>query len=129
VTRRTADETGSGRRVAEFADAALACLLLAAPATLRAAAPAFTVSVDLRAIATDAAPSFLDASFWGNDDRNPIGLTEAFVDYRPVPQGACRTRLRPGLFYAPGSPSACRRWPTSRGSKCRCATASTADAG
>ena len=121
------------RPLASFALAALACA-----ATRAAAAPDFTVSVDLRAIAADAAPSFLDgglgkfrygesglalgrlrlaldqsigetvklhldASSWGDDDRNPIDLTEAFIDYRPVPQGAWRTRLRTGLFYAPAS--------------------------
>jgi hypothetical protein len=46
--------TGS-RRTAALALAALACA-----ATRATAAPDFTVSVDLRAIAADASPSFLD---------------------------------------------------------------------
>ncbi len=113
----------------------LACAALASPAH---AAPDVTISVDLRAVASDAAPSFLDAglgkfrygdsglelgrlrialdqpfgerltlrvdaSSWGDDDRNPIGLTEAFLEYRPVPRSAWRPRLRAGLFHSPVS--------------------------
>ncbi len=102
------------------------------------AAPDLTISVDLRAIVADAAPSFLDrgqgkfrysdtglalgrlrialdqpigerlalhvdASSWGDDDRNPIDVTEAFVEFRPVPHRQWRTRLRAGLFHSPAS--------------------------
>ena len=38
---------------------------------------------------------------YGDHDKNPIDLTEAYVDWRPFPQGAWRWRLRGGLFYAP----------------------------
>jgi hypothetical protein len=117
---------------------AIALAWLAGAAPCADAAPDFTLSVDLRALAADATPSFLDgglgklrrdesglalgrlrlaldqplgesltlhldASSWGDDDRNPIDLTEAYVDLRPVPRGAWRTRLRSGLFYAPAS--------------------------
>jgi hypothetical protein len=118
--------------------AALVLATLAGASTHATAAPDFSVSVDLRAIAAEATPSFLDgglgkfrygesglalgrlrlaleqpigetvklrldASSWGDDDRNPLGLTEAVVDFRPVPQGAWRPRLRTGLFHAPAS--------------------------
>ena len=116
--------------------AALCCSAVLAP--VAAAAPDFSLSVDLRAVATDATPSFLDdglgksrygesglelgrlrlaidqalgetlqlhfdASSWGDDDRNPIDLTEAFAEWRPVPRSDWRTRLRAGLFYSPAS--------------------------
>ena len=108
------------------------------PVSQAQTAPDVTISVDLRAIAADVPPSFLDgglgkfrygesglelgrlrvaldqsigetlklhldASSWGDDDRNPIDLTEAFVEYRPVPRRDWRTRVRAGLFYSPGS--------------------------
>src|SRR6188472_4107934 len=38
---------------------------------------------------------------YGDDDQNPIDLTEAYVDYRPFPNGPWRWRLRGGMFYAP----------------------------
>lgn len=45
----------------------------------------------------------LDASHWGDDDRNPLDLTEAYVEWRPIPRSGWRHRLRAGLFYAPSS--------------------------
>jgi hypothetical protein len=38
---------------------------------------------------------------YGDDDKNAIDLTEAYVDYRPFPNGPWRWRLRGGMFYAP----------------------------
>src|SRR4051812_27376368 len=38
---------------------------------------------------------------YGDHDKNPIDLTEAYLDYRPFPQGPWRWRLRGGMFYAP----------------------------
>lgn len=43
----------------------------------------------------------VDASAWSEDDHNPIDLTEAFLEWRPVPQSAWRSRLRLGAFYPP----------------------------
>ena len=43
----------------------------------------------------------LQASAWGDSNRNPIDLDEAYAEYRPYPHGAWRTRLRGGVFYAP----------------------------
>lgn len=44
-----------------------------------------------------------DASAWDDDDKNPIDLTEAFVEYRPYPRAGFRTRARLGAFFPPMS--------------------------
>lgn len=44
-----------------------------------------------------------EASTWDDDDKNPIDLTEAFLEYRPVPRAGLRTRVRLGAFYPPMS--------------------------
>lgn len=44
-----------------------------------------------------------EASVWDDDDKNPIDLTEAFVEYRPYPRAGFRTRVRLGAFYPPMS--------------------------
>jgi hypothetical protein len=44
-----------------------------------------------------------DASSWGDDDKNPIDLTEAYLEYRPYPRAGFRTRVRLGAFYPPMS--------------------------
>ena len=43
----------------------------------------------------------VDASLWRASDSTPLDLTEAFIEYRPVPDDAWRTRVRVGAFYAP----------------------------
>ncbi|HEV7605994.1 MAG TPA: hypothetical protein VGO61_01555 [Steroidobacteraceae bacterium] len=45
----------------------------------------------------------IEASRWDADDKNPIDLTEAYVEYRPYPHAGLRTRLRLGAFYPPMS--------------------------
>jgi len=45
----------------------------------------------------------LEASTWDDDDKNPIDLTEAYLEYRPYPHAGWRTRLRLGAFYPPMS--------------------------
>ena len=45
----------------------------------------------------------LDASAWGNAYRNPVGLTEAYLQFRPYPRNSLRMRLKAGAFYAPVS--------------------------
>jgi hypothetical protein len=45
----------------------------------------------------------LDASYWGQDDAHPVGLTEAFLEYRPYPFDGWRARVRLGAFYPPVS--------------------------
>ena len=44
-----------------------------------------------------------DASSWGDDDKNPIDLTEAYLEYKPYPVAGFRTRARLGAFYPPMS--------------------------
>jgi hypothetical protein len=43
----------------------------------------------------------LDASSWGDHEKNPIDLTEAFMELRPYPRAGWRARLKAGAFYAP----------------------------
>jgi len=43
----------------------------------------------------------LDASSWGDHDKTPVGLTEAYLLLRPYPFAGWRARLRAGAFYAP----------------------------
>jgi len=43
----------------------------------------------------------LDASAWADDDRNPLDLTEAYLQFRPYPFAGYRFRLKAGAFYAP----------------------------
>jgi hypothetical protein len=43
----------------------------------------------------------LDASAWGDHDRNPIDLTEAYLLFRPYPIDGLRARVKAGAFYAP----------------------------
>ena len=43
----------------------------------------------------------LDASDWGDHDRNPIDLTEAYLLLRPYPFDGLRARVKAGAFYAP----------------------------
>jgi hypothetical protein len=44
-----------------------------------------------------------EASVWDDDDKNPIDLTEAFVEWRPYPRAGFRSRVRLGAFYPPMS--------------------------
>jgi hypothetical protein len=44
-----------------------------------------------------------EASVWDDEDKNPVDLTEAFVEYRPYPRAGFRTRARLGAFYPPMS--------------------------
>jgi len=43
----------------------------------------------------------LDASSWGGRQKNPIDLTEAYLELRPYPWAGFRARLKAGAFYAP----------------------------
>ncbi len=43
----------------------------------------------------------LDASDWGDHDKNPIDLTEAYLLFRPYPFDGLRARFKAGAFYAP----------------------------
>ena len=45
----------------------------------------------------------MEASTWDDDDKNPIDLTEAYLEYRPYPRAGWRTRVRLGAFYPPMS--------------------------
>jgi hypothetical protein len=50
---------------------------------------------------TDTVSAHLVADTYGDHDDNPVDLSEAYVDYRPYPEGPWRWRVRGGLFYAP----------------------------
>ena len=55
----------------------------------------------------------VDASTWDDDDKNPIDLTEAYLEYRPYPRAGWRPRLRLGAFYPPMSlENRARGWET-----------------
>jgi hypothetical protein len=43
----------------------------------------------------------VDLSAWSLDDHHVIDLTEAWMEWRPVPQSAWRSNLKVGAFYAP----------------------------
>jgi hypothetical protein len=43
----------------------------------------------------------VEASTWDGDAKNPIDLTEAYLEYRPYPRAGFRTRVRLGAFYPP----------------------------
>jgi hypothetical protein len=43
----------------------------------------------------------VEASAWDDDDKNPIDLTEAYLEYRPYPRAGWRSRVRLGAFYPP----------------------------
>jgi hypothetical protein len=45
----------------------------------------------------------VEASAWDGDDKNPIDLTEVYLEYRPYPRGGLRSRVRLGAFYPPMS--------------------------
>jgi hypothetical protein len=55
----------------------------------------------------------LEASSWGDDDKNPIDLTEAYLEFRPYPKAGWRSRVRLGAFYPPMSlENRARGWET-----------------
>jgi len=43
----------------------------------------------------------LDASVWDDNDAHPLGLTEAYLQFRPYPHAGYRLRVKAGAFYAP----------------------------
>jgi hypothetical protein len=45
----------------------------------------------------------VEASRWDDDDKNPIDLTEAYLEFKPYPRVGWRTRMRLGAFYPPMS--------------------------
>jgi hypothetical protein len=45
----------------------------------------------------------VEASTWDGDDKNPIDLTEAYLEYKPYPHAGWRSRVRLGAFYPPMS--------------------------
>ena len=45
----------------------------------------------------------LDASAWGDHDKSPVDLTEAYLEVRPYPVAGWRLRVKAGAFYAPVS--------------------------
>jgi hypothetical protein len=55
----------------------------------------------------------VEASMWDLDDKNPVDLTEAFLEYRPYPRAGFRSRVRLGAFYPPMSlENRARGWET-----------------
>jgi hypothetical protein len=51
----------------------------------------------------DVFAAHVEASVWDDDDKNPVDLTEAFLEYRPYPRAGFRSRVRLGAFYPPMS--------------------------
>jgi hypothetical protein len=45
----------------------------------------------------------IDASSWGDADRNPIDLTEAWLEWRSLPRDGWRVKARGGFFFPPSS--------------------------
>src|ERR1700726_1141646 len=45
----------------------------------------------------------LDVSAWDDKDRSPVGVTEAYLQFRPYPRAGYRFRLKAGAFYPPVS--------------------------
>jgi hypothetical protein len=43
----------------------------------------------------------IDLSAWSLDDHNAIDVTEAWLEWRPVPDSAWRSNVKIGAFYAP----------------------------
>jgi hypothetical protein len=43
----------------------------------------------------------LDASVWDDKDRSPVGVTEAYLQFRPYPFSGYRLRVKAGAFYPP----------------------------
>ena len=43
----------------------------------------------------------IDLSAWSLDDHNAVDVTEAWLEWRPVPQSAWRSNLKVGAFYPP----------------------------
>jgi len=43
----------------------------------------------------------LDASVWDDKDAHPLGLTEAYLQFRPYPRDGYRLRVKAGAFYPP----------------------------
>ena len=43
----------------------------------------------------------VEASIWDGDDKNPVDLTEAYLEYRPYPRAGFKSRVRLGAFYPP----------------------------
>jgi hypothetical protein len=55
----------------------------------------------------------VDATSWGDDDKNIVDLTEAYLEYRPYPNSGLRSRVRLGAFYMPMSlENRARGWET-----------------
>ena len=55
----------------------------------------------------------VEASRWDDDDKNPVDLTEAYLEYRPYPRAGWRSRVRLGAFYPPMSlENRARGWET-----------------
>ena len=112
------------------------CTGVAVALAQAAGAAEFDLSVDLRAVSTDATPTRLAGGLgklrydeqhdglrlgylrfgyradltetmrltaagvaYGDHDVNPVDLTEIFAEWRPIPAGSWRSRLKAGAFY------------------------------
>ena len=45
----------------------------------------------------------LDASVWDDKEAHPLGMTEAYLQFRPYPRSGYRLRVKAGAFYPPVS--------------------------
>jgi len=51
----------------------------------------------------DTFAAHVEASVYDDNDKNPIDLTEAYLEYRPYPRAGFKSRVRLGAFYPPMS--------------------------
>ena len=45
----------------------------------------------------------VELSAWDGDDKNPVDVTEAYLEWRPYPRAGLKARVRLGAFYPPFS--------------------------
>ncbi|HKE43602.1 MAG TPA: hypothetical protein VKB41_03585 [Steroidobacteraceae bacterium] len=59
------------------------------------------LSFDYRASLAETLDAHVTAGTYADRDKNPLDLTEAFLEWRPYPSSAWRWRTRLGAFYPP----------------------------
>jgi hypothetical protein len=57
--------------------------------------------LEYRGALSETVTAHVIADSYGDNDKNPIDLTEAFLEWRPYPASAWRWRTRLGAFYPP----------------------------
>lgn len=57
--------------------------------------------LEYRGSLSETIDAHLTVDTYGNDDKNPLDLTEAYLEWRPFPSSAWRWRTKLGAFYPP----------------------------